>query len=79
MNEALYIVSQVAIAVLGCTAVMLVGSKDARTRRFACIFGLSAEPFWLYSSIAAHQWGVVVMCAIYTVGWVRGIRNNQGG
>ena len=69
-------IAQIAIAFTGVIAIWLTQSKSASMRRFACIFGLSGQPFWFYSAITAEQWGIVVLCCFYTLAWARGVRNN---
>ena len=69
-------IEQFAIAATGVTAIWLTQSKNERTRRFACLFGLAGQPFWFAAAIAAEQWGIVVLCCFYTVAWARGVWNN---
>lgn len=63
---------QIAIAFTGVIAIFL--SQDGREsrRRFACVFGLAAQPFWFYSAWKAHQWGIFVLCFCYATSWARG-------
>lgn len=65
-------IEQLAIALTGVVAIVLVQSKSERLRRFACLFGLAGQPFWFYSAWQAEQWGVFVLCALYTVAWGHG-------
>jgi hypothetical protein len=67
---------QIAIAFTGVTAIWLSQSKNADWRRYACLFGLFGQPFWFYAAISAEQWGIVVLCCLYTVSWARGVLNN---
>ena len=67
---------QIAIAFTGVTAIWLSQSKNADWRRYACLFGLVGQPFWFYAAISAEQWGIVVLCCLYTVSWARGVLNN---
>lgn len=64
---------QVGIAVLGVTAVFL--SQDSRfaVRRWSCIFGLLGQPFWFIAAVKASQWGIFLLCCLYTVSWARGV------
>lgn len=66
---------QIALAILGTSAAWL--SQDARPRvaRFACLFGLVAQPFWFMVEIAASNWPVVWLCCVYSAGWIRGLLN----
>ena len=65
-------IEQLAIALTGVTAIVLVQSKSERLRRFACLFGLCGQPFWFYSAYQAEQWGVFVLCVLYTAAWGHG-------
>jgi hypothetical protein len=69
-------IEQIAIALLGVTAIFL--SQDHRTtwRKWACVFGLLGQPFWFVATIKAGQWGIVVLCCFYTLAWARGIKTN---
>lgn len=66
------IVTQIGIAVCGVTAIYL--SQDTRLsrRRWASVFGLAGQPFWIAETIAAHQWGILALCTLYTLSWARG-------
>lgn len=69
-------IEQLIIAVCGLSSVWL--SQDTREsyRRWACIFGLIAQPAWFWSAYQAQQWGILALCAVYTLGWLRGVRNH---
>lgn len=64
---------QLGLAAFGIAAIFL--SQDSREswRRWACIFGLAGQPFWLWSSWHAGQWGVFLLCFIYAGVWARGV------
>jgi hypothetical protein len=66
---------QIAIALLGTTAVWLSQDHREERRRWACIFGLFGQPFWFYSAWQAQQWGIFALCFLYTLSWARGFRN----
>lgn len=68
-------IDQLAIAVCGIASVYLSQDLRPRWRRWACVFGICAQPFWLYASLVAEQWGIALLTVVYTVGWLRGIRN----
>ena len=67
-------IEQTIIAVCGVASVFL--SQDPRRAwaRWACIIGMAAQPFWMYATFKAEQWGIFVLCFIYTAGWARGIK-----
>lgn len=68
-------IEQVVIAVCGIATVWL--SQDARpgARKWACIVGMVAQPFWLYATWQASQWGIFLLAFVYFFGWARGFRN----
>lgn len=69
-------IDQVGIAVFGCTAVWLSQSLHPPTQRYACIFGLLAQPFWYWAAFSTEQWGIVLVCIPYTAAWLRGFYNH---
>ena len=64
---------QIGIALSGVIAVWLTQDKRATWRRWACIFGMLAQPFWFYAAWKAEQWGIFAMCALYSYAWARGL------
>lgn len=62
------------IALFGVGAVWLSQDPRVERRRFAPILGLIGQPFWFYSAWAAEQWGIFVLCFLYTASWLRGLR-----
>jgi hypothetical protein len=68
--------TQVALAFCGITGIFLSQDPCEKRRKFACLFGLSAQPFWFYEMYQANLWGPFVLCFFYTIGWVRGFINN---
>ena len=69
-------IEQVGIALTGATAVWLSQDKRELWRKYACIFGLIGQPFWFYSAWQAQQWGIFILCVLYTFSWARGFKNN---
>lgn len=67
---------QLAILTLGVGAIWL--SQDARpsVARWACICGLCSQPFWIYASWTAGQWGILGSSLLYTFAWARGFRRH---
>lgn len=66
-------IDQIGIALTGVTAIFLTQSKTEKLRRYACLFGLAGQPFWIYSALAAHQWGVLALTVLYTLAWWKGV------
>jgi uncharacterized membrane protein YgcG len=70
---------QIGIALTGAIAIWLSQDERRSWNRWACIFGLAGEPFWFLASYRAEQWGVFALAILYTIGWMRGVRNNWMG
>ena len=66
---------QIGIALLGVSAIWL--SQDARPawRRWACICGICAQPFWFFTAWTHEQWGILALCFLYAASWMRGVWN----
>lgn len=66
---------QIGIALLGVSAIWL--SQDTRPawRRWACICGLCAQPFWFFTAWTHDQWGILALCFLYGASWMRGVWN----
>ena len=68
-------ISQLAIALFGLTAIWLTQSVSAAQRKWAPVLGLCSQPFWFYATFTAEQWGIFVLAVFYTLAWCRGIKN----
>ena len=64
---------QIAIAILGAAAAWLSQERRESWRRWACIFGMLGQPFWIYASWKDGQWGIFVVSVIYAMAWMRGL------
>ncbi len=69
-------IAQIGITLFGITAIWL--SQDSResVRRYACLFGMAGQPFWFWTTWHAEQWGIFVLCFLYTWAWFKGVRNH---
>lgn len=69
------LIDQLVIVACGVASVYL--SQDTRPalRRWACIAGMLAQPFWLFATWQAQQWGIFALAFVYTWGWGRGVWN----
>jgi len=68
--------SQIFIALFGCTAVALTQSSSPVFNRWACIFGLLGQPFWMYATYSSEQWGMFGITFVYTWAWWIGFRRH---
>jgi len=71
-------IDQIAIGLFSVTAVFLSQDRRAHVRRYACLFGLAAQPFWFYATYIAGQWGIFALSFLYTLSWLRGFRVHWG-
>ncbi|MEQ8233270.1 MAG: hypothetical protein RLW61_14340 [Gammaproteobacteria bacterium] len=67
---------QIGIMLTGVIAVWLTQSANEERRRYACLFGLAGQPFWFYAAFTGAQWGVFVVCVLYTLAWLRGLQTH---
>ncbi len=70
------IATQIGIALCGVTAVYLSQDLRVERRKWASIFGLLGQPFWIVETVAAQQWGILALCALYTWSWWRGFKTH---
>jgi len=64
--------AQLVIGLLGVVAVFLSQDPRSSRRRWAPVLGLAAQPFWLYTTWRAHQYGIFALSFFYTFSWARG-------
>lgn len=67
MNE------QWGIALFGVVAIALTQDPNRGRQRYACLFGLAGQPFWLYAAWHSQQWGIGIVTVLYTLAWSRGV------
>lgn len=67
---------QYMIAGTGVTAIFLSQSVNSEYRRYACLFGLAGQPFWMYAAYTADQWGILVLTLFYTLAWMKGVKTH---
>lgn len=72
-------IEQIMLGVLGVTAVFLSQDVNMNRRRYACLFGLAAQPFWFYATWKAHQWGIFALSFVYALCWIKGFANHWLG
>jgi hypothetical protein len=69
-------IDQFMIGICGATACWLSQDIQRHRQRYACLFGLLAQPFWYYAAYTAQQWGIFLVCIPYTAAWLRGFYNH---
>lgn len=65
-------IDQVLLGICGVTAIWLSQDHRERVRRWACIFGLAGQPFWLYATFTKELWVMFIICIFYTFSWWKG-------
>jgi len=65
---------QILILIFSCLSIFLFGSKGRF--RYGFILGLAGQPFWIYETLKAEQWGMFLVSLWFTANHLRGIRNN---
>lgn len=68
-------ISQLFIGLFGVSAIWLSQQKNDELKRYACICGLFAQPFWFYSMWVSEQYGVFALCFFYAYSWATGFYN----
>lgn len=68
---------QAAILILSAAAMWLVSGRS-RHARLGWAIGLVSQPFWLYATWQADQWGMFLLAVFYTGTWARGLVNHWG-
>jgi hypothetical protein len=67
-------IDQIFIGLFGVTAIYLANHPLERVRRWGCISGLCAQPFWFWTTAMHGQWVIFGLSIFYTLGWLRGVR-----
>jgi len=65
---------QIFIAILSGLGIWLVARTD-KYKKWGYIFGIASTPFWIYSSLKTHQWGIFALSLWFAYSWAMGIYN----
>jgi len=63
------IIAQVCIFVFGISSIILVSKKN----KWGFVLGFLGQPFYLYITYTAKQWGIFFTALAYTISWAFGI------
>jgi hypothetical protein len=66
---------QLMIFLTGVTSIFLSQSGNAEMVRFACLFGLCGQPFWIHETVTRKQYGMLALTLAYTGAWSIGFYN----
>lgn len=67
---------QIIIAITGMVSIWLTQQHRESWKRYACLIGMAGQPFFLYATFIAEQWGMLLLSSFYTYSWSLGIYNN---
>jgi hypothetical protein len=70
------VIEQTIIAICGMASIWLANDPRESHRRWACVIGLVAQPFWMWATWQAAQWGIFALSFVYAAGWARGVRHH---
>lgn len=66
-------IEQIMIAFTGVPAIWLTQQKREDWKKYACLFGMAGQPFWIYSTFTSEQWGIFILTGFYTYSWWIGV------
>lgn len=65
-------ITQIAILLTGVIAIYLTQQSNEHLKKYACIFGLIGQPFWMYATYTSGQLGIFLLTFAYTYAWGQG-------
>lgn len=66
------------ISVLSLSSLGLAYYKARDLRRYACLCGLLAQPFWIAHVVLTQSWGIVVLTPVYAVIYILAVWQHWG-
>ncbi len=63
---------QIAIGLLGIATAWLTNAKRFKYRRYACLLGMAAQPFWFYTAVTHDQPAIALLSGMYFAAWFKG-------
>jgi len=70
---------QIICAILGASAIVLVGCKRHCLYRWGYLIGIINVPMWILVEILSEQWPLLPVNLLYFYGWIQGLRNHWKG
>jgi len=67
-------ICQIGILVMGALTIWMLAQKKS-WMRWGYIIGALQEIFWFYSSYINKQWGIFILCFVYTYCYLLGVYN----
>ena len=69
-------IEQLIIALTTIPSIWLTQQSNENWKKYACLFGLVAQPFWFYTTYINEQWGMFAVTIACTYSWYLGLKNN---
>lgn len=69
-------IAQLLIALTGVLALWLATDPDRKRQAYASLLGILGQPAWLYVTWTQQSYGMFFVSVLYTLIWLRGIRNH---
>lgn len=69
---------QLVILLTGSASIWLAQDPTSAHWRWAAVFALIGQPFWLYTTWTGGQMGVFLLSVFHTVSWLRGLHRGWG-
>ena len=66
---------QVIILLTGAIPIWITQQSNESIKKYACLVGLSGQPFWFYETFSNQQYGIFVLTILYTAIWIIGFYN----
>lgn len=66
---------QLAILLTGVVAIYLSQQSNEKLQKYACLFGLAGQPFWMITTYESQQFGIFALTFLYTFAWAKGLHN----
>ena len=64
------------ISLLSLSSLGLAYYSKADLRRYACLFGLAAQPFWIAHVWMSEAWGILPLTPAYTLLYILAVKNH---
>ena len=67
-------IAQGLLALLGLGAAWMLTEPSTRKQYIGCWLGLMSQPFWVYTVWTTGSWGIGILCIMYTLVYIKGVR-----
>ena len=70
-------VLQYIILIGGGITIYLITRVSTRKRMYGYILGALIEPIWLWDAYLDHNWGIFLLCLVYTASYWDGFKKHR--